>query len=185
LKRLESVYLAGFEAFLPEASAHDQRRAALAAAFGLEALIPGFDTGGQPPEVAARAIYAHRAGLMRRADAGVVNLTPWRGPAADPGTSFEAGFLAALGKPVFAYLNVDREEEAEYRGRVDLWLGVSRGEDGIWRDAYGCAVEDLGLPEGVMLWAECRRLFIVAAEDPLTDLTGLELCLEAVRAYGD
>jgi hypothetical protein len=59
--RLETVYLAGFEASLPEADAHDARRAALAQDHGLRALIPGFDTGGQPPEVAARAIYAHRA----------------------------------------------------------------------------------------------------------------------------
>jgi nucleoside 2-deoxyribosyltransferase len=185
LKRLETVYLAGFEAFLPEPDEHDAMRAALATMHGLQALIPGFDAGGAAGEVAGRAIYAQRAGLMRRADAAIVNLTPWRGPSCDPGAAFEAGFMAALGKPVFAYMNIDREEEAEYRGRVDLWLGVSRGEDGIWRDAYGCAVEDLGLPEGVMLWAEARRLFVVAAGDPLVDLTGLELCLEAVKAYGD
>ncbi len=184
MKRLETVYLAGFEAFLPEPEAHDAHRAALAQMHGLEALIPSYETGGEPAEVAGRAIYAQRAALMRRADAAIVNLTPWRGPSCDPGAAFEAGFMAALGKPVFAYLNIDREEEAEYRGRVDLWLGVSQSEDGIWRDAYGCAVEDLGLPEGVMLWAEARRLFVVAAGDPLTDLTGLELCLDAARAYG-
>ena len=63
--------------------------------------------------------------------------------------------------------------------------GGARDDDGVWRDAYGCAVEDLGLPEGVMLWAEARRLFVIAAEDPLTDLTGLELCFDAVRTYGD
>ena len=185
MKRLETVYLAGFEAFLPEAAAHDQRRAALASDYGLTVLIPGYEVGDSAPEVAARAIYAHRAALMRQADAAIVNLTPWRGPSCDPGTAFEAGFLAAQGKPVFAYLNIDREEEADYRGRFDLWLGSSQGEDGLWRDAYGCAVEDLGLPEAAMLWAEARRLFVIAAGDPLTDLTGLELCLDVVKGYGD
>jgi nucleoside 2-deoxyribosyltransferase len=185
MKRLETVYLAGFEAFLPEPDVHDAHRLALARRHGLTALIPGFETEGEAPEVAARAIYAHRAALMRRADAAIVNLTPWRGPACDPGAAFEAGFAAALGKPVFAYMNIDREEEADYRGRVDLWLGASQDEAGIWRDAYGCAVEDLGLPATAMLWAEARRLFVIAVEDPMIDLTGLELCLEAARAYGE
>jgi nucleoside 2-deoxyribosyltransferase len=183
--KLETVYLAGFEAFLPEADDHNAHRAALAQVRGLKVLIPDFDTAGQPPEVAARAIYTRRAAMMRASDAAIINLTPWRGPAADPGAAFEAGFLAGLGKPVFAYMNIEREEEAESRGRVDLWLGASLGDDGVWRDAYGCAVEDLGLPAGVMLWAECRRLFLIAVEDPLTDLTGLEMCLDAVKTYGD
>jgi nucleoside 2-deoxyribosyltransferase len=66
VKRLETVYLAGFEAFLPEAVAHDQRLAALAAGYGLTVPIPGCEVGDTAPEVAARAIYAHRAALMRR-----------------------------------------------------------------------------------------------------------------------
>ena len=184
MKPLETVYLAGFEAFLPDAEAHDVRRLSLASAAGLRVLIPAFDPGDDAPEVAARMIYADRAALMRRADAGIVNLTPWRGPACDPGTAFEAGFMAALGKPVFAYMNITDEDEAEYGSRVEAWFGAEREGDGVLRDAYGSLVEDLGLPEGVMLWAEARRLFLIQTDDPLSDLTGLQLCLEAVKAYG-
>ncbi len=183
MKKLETVYLAGFEAFLPDAETHDLQRLALASAAGVKVLIPTFDPGDDAPEIAARKIYAERAALMRRCDAGIVNLTPWRGPTCDPGVAFEAGFLAALGKPVFAYMNITEEEEAEYGARIEQWFGAEREGDGILRDAYGSRVEDLGLPEGVMLWAEARRLFLVATDDPLSDLTGLEMSLDAVKAY--
>ena len=36
-----------------------------------------------------------------------------------------------------------------------------------------------------MLWAEARRLYVIVTEDPLGDLTGLQLCLEALRLYAD
>ena len=35
------------------------------------------------------------------------------------------------------------------------------------------------------IWAEARRLFVIAAGDPLTDLAGLELYLDVVKGYGD
>ena len=34
-----------------------------------------------------------------------------------------------------------------------------------------------------MLWAEARRFFVVVTPDPIGDLTGLKLALEAVRLY--
>jgi len=122
---------------------------------------------------------------MRQADAGVVNLTPWRGVSADASAAFEAGFLSCLGKPVFAYLNLESEEEAEYRDRVEAYVGAQRDENGVWMDGEGCLIEDFGLPETLMLWAEARRLFVVVTDDPLRDLTGLRLCLDAVGMYAD
>ena len=55
----------------------------------------------------------------------------------------------------------------------------------IWRDGDGCVVEDFGLPETLMLWAEARRLFVIITDDPLHDLTGLEMCLEALALYAE
>jgi nucleoside 2-deoxyribosyltransferase len=115
----------------------------------------------------------------------IANLTPWRGPNCDPGTAFEVGFAAALGKPVFAYLNVPQEDEADHRERVELLAGARMEEDGRVLDEYGCEVEDFGLPENLMLWAEARRFFVVVTQDPLGDLTGLELSLDALRVYAD
>jgi nucleoside 2-deoxyribosyltransferase len=187
MRRIDTVFLAGPDLWFPEAQDHLARKVARCAEEGLTAVAaPGEGlVETEPSEAMAREIYAQALERLRKADAVIVNLTPWRGPNADPGTAFEAGFAAALGKPVFAYLNVTSEDEAEYRGRVEVMVGATPGEDGRWRDLDDAEIEDFALPENVMLWAEARRFFVIVTPDPLYDLTGLELCLEAMRMYSD
>lgn len=187
MRRISTIYLAGPEAWFPDAGAHGAAQRALCEAAGFVGLTPGaIDLAAtEASEVTAREIYADRLARVRKADAGIVNLTPWRGPACDPGAAFEAGFLSALGKPVFGFVNVASELDAEYRDRVEAHVGAQIGDDGVWRDGDGCVVEDFGLPETLMLWAEARRVYVVVTPDPLGDLTGLQLCLDAVRLYSD
>jgi nucleoside 2-deoxyribosyltransferase len=187
MRRIETLFLAGPDLWLPDAAGLLKRKRDLCEAAGFVGLS-GRDATlveTEPSEAMAREIYAGVLERVRSADAVIVNLTPWRGPGADPGTSFEAGFAAALGKPVFAYLNVATEEEAEYRGRVEFAVGASLGEDGLWRDGEGCEIEDFALPDTLMLWAEARRFYVIVTPDTWGDLTGLELCLEALRLYSD
>ena len=186
MKKITSIYLAGPEAWYPDAAGHAAAQRATCEIAGFIGLSPAdlvATSGGT--EVAARELYAARTALMRRADAAIVNLTPWRGVSCDAGSAFEAGFMAALGKPVFGFLNVSSEMEAEYRDRVEDLAGAQLDEHGHWLDADGCLIEDYGLPETLMLWAEARRLYVVVTDDPLGDLTGLQLCLEAMRLYAD
>ncbi|OJU11341.1 MAG: nucleoside 2-deoxyribosyltransferase [Caulobacterales bacterium 68-7] len=183
MKPVRQIHLAGPDDWYPDAEAHRARRRALVQAAGFVLLEPEPLTETEASEVMAREMYADRLARLRKADAAIVNLTPWRGAGADPGAAFEAGVLAGLGKPVFAYMNLEAEEHAEYAGRVEAWVGLEATPEGL-RDPDGCLVEDLGLPETVMLWAEARRLFLVIA-DPLTDLTGLQLCLDAMKLYAE
>jgi nucleoside 2-deoxyribosyltransferase len=186
MRKITSVYLAGPEAWFPEAANHAAAQRAICEISGFEALAPAdlvATSGGT--EVGARELYAARAEMMRRADAGVINMTPWRGVSCDPGAAFEAGFLASLGKPVVGYLNVLSEGEADYRERVEGLVGAQLDEHGYWRDADGCVIEDFGLPETLMLWCEARRVFVIVTQDPLEDLTGLQLCLDALKLYTD
>lgn len=186
MRRIETVFLAGPDLWFPGADELLVRKRALCEAAGYVPLIGGGElVETEASEAMARETYAKALERLRAADAVVVNLTPWRGPNADPGSAFEAGFAAALGKPVFAYLNVATEEEAEYRGRVEMICGATPDDDGVWRDLDGCEVEDFALPENLMLWAEARRFYVIVAAEPLEDLTGLELCLEAVRLYSE
>ena len=115
----------------------------------------------------------------------IANLTPWRGPGCDPAAAYMAGFAAALGKPVFAYMNLADEDEADHRDRVEAYIGAVLDEEGRWRDPDGAEIEDLGLPEASLLWAEARRFYVVVTPQPLEELSGLELCLEALRLYAD
>jgi nucleoside 2-deoxyribosyltransferase len=187
MRRIQSLYLAGPDLWYPDAAAHLERQRLVAGAAGFTVLEPTTlpaevrDAG----ELAARATYAERISRLRRADAGIVNLTPFRGPAADGATTFEMGFLAGLGKPLVGWINLGDELDAEYRERVEAWMGARPDDAGVWRDGEDCEIEDLGLPEATMLWAELRRLFVIVTEDPLHDLTGFELCLDALRLYSD
>lgn len=185
MRRLASIYLAGPDPWFPEPEAHDLKKRALCQSAGFRALTP---LDNQPmeserSEVMARELYADTAQRLRQADALIANLTPWRGADCEPATAFACGFMAALGKPVFAYMNVAEEAEADYRERVDRAFGATPDEAGVWRDMEGAEIEDFGLPESLMLWVEARRFFVIVTPEPMLELAGLELALEAVRAY--
>ena len=187
MRRIRSLYLAGPEQHFRQASSLASEARLLCDAAGFTVLTPEAEglTEREPSEAMAREIYAQRVARMRLADAAVANLTPFRGPNCDPSTAFEAGFFSGLGKPVFAYMNVLSEGEAELCARVDAYVGAEADEHGVIRDEQGATVEDFGLPEGLMLWAEARRLYVIVTPDPESDLTGLQLCLEAVKLYSD
>ena len=187
MRRIETVYLSGPDLWFPDAPKLLERRRAMCTDAGLVP-VGGRDTPlveTEPSEAMAREIYAGVLERLRAADAVIANLTPWRGPGADSGTAFEVGFAAALGKPVMAYLNVVEADEAEYRGRVAAVLGAAPDAAGAWRDGEDCEVEDFALPETLMLWAEARRFFVIVTPDPFADVTGLELCLDALKLYSD
>jgi nucleoside 2-deoxyribosyltransferase len=187
MRRISSLYLAGPDLWFPDAEAHATRKRDLCLQAGFVG-VTSFDgvlVETLPSEAMAREIYADSIARLRQCDAVIANLTPWRGPGCDPGTAFEVGFAAALGKPVFAYLNIADEEESDHRDRVEMAMGAERDEEGRWRDDEGCEIEDFGLPENLMLWAETRRFFVIVTPDPIRDLTGLKLALDAVRIYGE
>lgn len=187
MKRIRQVYLAGpgFDLPYSQEVAEDARLMCEASGFTCTEPQANALTERDHSEAMAREIYAERIYRLRQSDAGVINLTPTRGPHCDPAAAFEAGFLAALGKPVMAYMNVIAEDDAELLARVEAYVGASQDEDGLCRDGDGRLVEDFGLPESLMLWAEARRLYVVVTAESQTDLTGLQLCLDALKLYSD
>ena len=187
MRRITSVFLAGPDLWFPQGEVliAQKREMTEQAGFIGVAGREGPLTETLNTEAMAREIYADTLIRLRSCEAVIANLTPWRGPGCDPGTAFEVGFAAALGLPVFAYLNVGSEAEADYQARVEAYVGAELDADGRWRDPEGCEVEDFGLPEGLMLWAEVRRLVAIVTPDPLGDLTGLEVCLDQLGLYAD
>jgi len=175
------VYLAGPEVFLPDAAEVGRHKKVLCEAYGLVGLFPlDNDLAAAGAEVPVdRAIFRLNVAMMRRADAGIFNLSPFRGPGADAGTVFELGLMHGLGKPIFAYTNA-----------ADTLLArtpdATRDPNGVWRDRDGLMVEDFGNADNLMLDA-CLAdagapLVRAAATCPLHDLEGFEICLRLLAA---
>ena len=185
MRRITSLYIGGPDAGLPggQSLLHVKRSLCEAAGFVPVVSTDSLLVETLPSEAMAREMYADRVSRMRLADAAIINLTPWRGPSCDPAAAFEVGFLAALNKPVFAYMNVPAEAEAELRVRIEDHIGGGPEHGGRLVDAYGAEIEDFGLPEALMVWAEARRLFVIVTPDLFGDASGFELCLEAVQLY--
>jgi nucleoside 2-deoxyribosyltransferase len=174
-----SIYLAGPEVFHPDALEIGRRKQALCREYGFEGLFPLDGEAASAP-----AIYRANRRMIEAADALIANLSPFRGPGADPGTAFELGYAAALGRKVFGYTNVegallDRIRAGDPAACPDI--------AGCWRDRHGLAIEDFGLPDNLMLVccleAGGAPLVISPCEEDrcLTDLTGFRVCLDLAR----
>ena len=176
-------YLAGPDVFLPDAIEIGRVKKRLCAEYGFEGLYP-FDN-----EVPAHTrgeridaiIYRANMAMIRSADFGIANLTPFRGPSADVGTVFELGVLVGHGKPVFAYSNDTDTLLERVRKAADATFDDDRK---AWCDGFGMAIEDHGNADNLMIdmaLAEQGHRLIrhpAKAGERYRDLNGFEACLQ-------
>jgi nucleoside 2-deoxyribosyltransferase len=176
------VYLAGPEVFLPDAITIGERKKRLCAKYGFEGLYP-FDNEVAPDGSGTRVdllIYRANVAMMRDADFGILNLTPFRGLSADVGTVFELGMLAGLGKPVFGYTNKTEALLTRVkRTEVTHFDATAK----VWRDSAGMMIEDFDNADNLMIdttLIEGGRPMVRHAAQPkecFRDLAGFETCL--------
>ena len=172
------VYLAGPEVFLADAVAIGAAKRAVCARHGLTGVFP---LDAPPAGEGWRGIYATNEALLRGCDALIGNLTPFRGPSADPGTVFELGLMRGLGRPVCGYSN----SAARFGSRTLGFLGAAarRRGDGSWEDAEGLHVENFDLADNLMLEGGIAAAggHFAAAEVPAAarwrDLGAFERCV--------
>jgi nucleoside 2-deoxyribosyltransferase len=181
------VYLAGADVFLPDAVRRAEALKAVCAQHGLSGVSPLDPLADEPAAWAAlpeaRRIALRNEAHIAGAAALIANLTPFRGPSADVGTAFEAGFMRALGRPVFGWSNTARG----FTERTRDFLGSSAVAEpgGAWRDSEGLLVEAFGLSENLMIdagvLASGGRLFCdeVAPHARWADLATFERCIAA------
>ena len=145
------IYLAGPDVFLPGAVEVGRRKLEICRQFGFEGLFPLDPDPGI--EADPTAIFRADCALMRRADIGLFNLTPFRGPSADAGTVFELGFMFALGKPVYGYTGTS----SVYADQVERQCGPLVARDGRLWDRSGYEVEDFDLIDNLMIIGAIRE----------------------------
>ncbi len=157
------IYLAGPDVFFPDQARRAAGMKAACARHGMVGVFP-LDPPATPLPMPAEApewlrIHLANEAHIRSCDALVANITPFRGASADPGTAWEMGFMRALGRPVLAWT----EEERDYRARVS--------PDGL-------AVEDFGLADNLMLAGGVALSGGAVLRGP----EAFERCLEWLRA---
>lgn len=176
------VYLAGPDVFLPQPQDRAAMLQAICQRHGLHGISPLDPLPGEPKSWAtlpeARCIARRNEAHIRRSDALVANLMPFRGPAADAGTAYEVGFARALGLPIFGWANwADNHAD-----RVRALPGSTQATD-----AQGLAIEDFGLFENLMLSCgieESGGTMITAASNaPWHDLEAFERCVVQAAAH--
>ncbi len=149
------VYLAGPDVFYPDAILRGAKMKAALAGRGMAGLFPlddephasDYRDGSELALAIAQACEAQ----VRKADMGIFNIEPWRGPEADDGTAYELGFMAALGKPVVLYTNdarplAERIAADVYQGEVYRDGQVLRGKrDGMMIEEFEGFADNLML----------------------------------------
>ena len=174
------VYLAGPDVFLPDAAARAAALKAICARHGLHGVSP-LDALADEPAHWTTLSEARRIALRNEAHmagcAGLIaNLTPFRGPSADPGTVFEIGYMRALGRPLFGWSN----SSAPFTERTRAFLGITgeHDSDGMFIEAYGLT-DNLMIDAAIL--ASGGALFVHAASDAArwTDLAAFERCVAA------
>jgi nucleoside 2-deoxyribosyltransferase len=173
------IYLAGPDVFLPDAVEIGRSKVELCARHGLSGLYPLDNTIDTAAKDASLQIFRGNESMMNEADAIIANLTPFRGPGADPGTAYELGYMAGRGKLCLGYSN----DPKPYACRVREFTEVT-SRDGRLVDALGLTVEDFGLTDNLMMIhaLDLHGCALVAPRqapaDIWHDLTAYETCLQ-------
>lgn len=181
------VYLAGPDVFHPNARALADAKIKLCAEYGFLGVSPvdnEMTSEGLPPPEAALQIALANEAAIRTCDLLIANLTPFRGPSADVGTAYEAGFAKALGLPVFGYTNVAGTLLERTR---ETLAGVRQRASGVFEDDNRMSIENFECFDNLMLLGALvgDGLRVVTSEAPpqerFSALGGFETCLQMAR----
>jgi nucleoside 2-deoxyribosyltransferase len=175
---MTKIYLAGPDVFLPDAIEIGRRKVELCARHGLIGLYPLDNVVDRAATDVSLQIFRGNEAMMIEADAIIANLTPFRGPGADPGTVYELGYMAGRGKLCLGYSN----DPSSYASRVAEFTDVTSRDGGLV-DALGLTVEDFGLTDNLMMIhaLDLHGCALVtprqAPADIWHDLTAFEICV--------
>ena len=143
------IYLAGPEVFYPDPERHGRALKAICEAAGAIGLFPLDNQAGvqdpDPDKMAGNISRADEA-LVRRCDAIVANMMPFRGPSMDPGTIFEMGLAKGLGKLVVGHTTDWRPMSQKLAADFPL----TQHPNGL-RDPQGLLCADFGLFDNLMI----------------------------------
>jgi len=142
---MNTVYLAGFDVFLPNAKIRGEELKEYCREFGFNGLFPMDNEApaGLYGKELARWIFEANIALIRQSHYVMANLNNFRGLEPDSGTCFEIGYATALGLSTWAYT-------ADGRPLIEQIPCNSENYDSHV-DAEGFTIENFDLPRNLML----------------------------------
>jgi len=141
---MKKAYLAGPTVFMPDAKQRGEELKRICRTYGIEGLFP-LDADLDLPQDGLPAVQMIRESchtMIRRADAVVADLSPFRGPHCDDGTAVEIGIALERGIPIFGYSTDLRSLASRIEHTV--------GPDAL-RDAEKIEVENFGQSFNAMI----------------------------------
>ena len=154
---MANVYLAGPTVFMADAESIFEKMKAILVRHDLTGVAPVDNQVGleqlPPGERLAEAIYLADEQLMRKADAAIFNIDPFRrGTEMDAGTAFEVGFCKALGLPMTGWTTDART----YPDKVEEYMRSVFGEElkSVERNERGGTSGALRDPDGILVHSE-------------------------------
>jgi len=154
----QTIYLAGFDVFYPDAVVRAEAMKELCASYGFIGRFPAdvsIDPTGLTPAELAAAIFRRDAELVRECDIIAANLYPFRGAEPDSGTCFEMGLAYGLGKTLYGYAPAGTMAERI----TEHHAPVVQTPDGRMVDSLGMTVENFGSPVNLMISVPATIVF--------------------------
>ncbi|MCX6252125.1 MAG: nucleoside 2-deoxyribosyltransferase [Bacteroidetes bacterium] len=183
----KKVYLAGPEVFLPNAVEIGARKKKLCRKYGFSGVFPidvKIDILNLGLTERGFKISQINEDLIRGCDLVIANITPFRGPSADPGTVYEVGFAKGLGKPVYGYTNTTEL----FRHRTLKYLDhLPNSGSGYFGNRMDMQIENYDMADNLMIDAGIQtsggtiHAVNIPVDEIYTDLTGFEKCLMAAK----
>lgn len=154
---MTTVYLAGPMVFWPNADDVFNEMKCILMQHGLEGIAPVDNQASleciPPGPQLAEAIYEADAQLMRRVDAAIFCLDPFRrGTEMDAGTAFEVGFCKALGLAMTGWTTDGRLYPEKVRDHIRASSGESLRQSG--RNTTGAMSGALRDPDGILVHSD-------------------------------
>jgi nucleoside 2-deoxyribosyltransferase len=185
------IYLAGPDVFLPDAIEIGRRKQDICAFHHVSGLYPLDNVIDRAAADVSLRIFKGNEAMMDAADAIIANLTPFRGPGADPGTVYELGYMAGRGKICFGYSNDPSLYVERVRRSTSVVSRDGRPErtEKALVDADGLTVENFGLGDNLMMIhaLDLHGCALVTPRDTPADiwhdLTAFEACVRAAAAW--
>ncbi|PSW06818.1 nucleoside 2-deoxyribosyltransferase [Photobacterium lipolyticum] len=193
---MKKIYLAGPEVFLQNAIEIGEYKKTLCGLYGFQGLYPQsnvLELNANNPQENGLMIARANEKLIQEADAIIANITPFRGSSCDVGTAYEMGLAKGLGKPIFAYSNVERfflqrnDEHFFPQRNIEELPDVTRLSDELFVDQQQMTLEKFGLIDNLMLGgsvaAPIIRHQLVDKTQKYSELLGFEQCLKQLQKH--